>query len=403
MNWLDVVGVVAFSSGLVSLGWVSRFRGYVEGWFGRPDQRVADESLPPVTLILPCKGVDPGFEQNVEALLSQNYPDYEVIFTLATRDDPAWAALERLAGTRTWGPPIRFVEAGVSDRRAQKLTNLLAAVEAARPETQVFAFVDSDIRPRAEFLRHLVEPLADPAVGATTGIRWYQPPRFTAGSALRTLWAAGAYPMLVNTRTNFAWGGANAIRRSVFERGGVRRRMDRAVSDTFAITESVKSLGLEVRYVPPCTVVSHEGSTLAETWEWTNRQTVISRVYSPAFWWAVFLTYSLNVACGVAGLGAAVGAVWHGAPGLGLTAALLLSPWILQSAGVAQALPAIARLVPDVWPSIRKARWRLIGWAPVAGLLILANSLYSLTTRRIVWRGVAYELLSREDTRVLGG
>ena len=36
---------------------------------GRP------HSVLPTTLIAPCKGIDPGFEQNVKAVLAQEYPE----------------------------------------------------------------------------------------------------------------------------------------------------------------------------------------------------------------------------------------------------------------------------------------------------------------------------------------
>ena len=50
-----------------------------------------------VTLIAPCKGIDPGFEENVKAVLAQQYRDFwEVIFVVESEDDPAYAVLNRI-------------------------------------------------------------------------------------------------------------------------------------------------------------------------------------------------------------------------------------------------------------------------------------------------------------------
>ena len=45
------------------------------------------------TLIAPCKGIDPGFEQNVRAVLDQDYPGrWRVIFVVESTEDPDGAA-----------------------------------------------------------------------------------------------------------------------------------------------------------------------------------------------------------------------------------------------------------------------------------------------------------------------
>ncbi|MBK8869990.1 MAG: hypothetical protein IPN19_02785 [Elusimicrobia bacterium] len=45
------------------------------------------------------------------------------------------------------------------------------------------------------------------------------------------------------------------------------------------LTVKVRGLGLETQFVPSCVAVSHEGSTLGQTIEFTNRQSLISRSF----------------------------------------------------------------------------------------------------------------------------
>jgi hypothetical protein len=50
---------------------------------------------------------------------------------------------------------------------------LLTALEKNDENAKVFAFIDTDAAIHASWLADLVDPLGDPALGATTGFRWY--------------------------------------------------------------------------------------------------------------------------------------------------------------------------------------------------------------------------------------
>src|SRR5215470_7585395 len=140
-----------------------------------PEQPTA-QPYAPAAVILPCKGLDPGFEDNVRAFLEQDHPDFELLFAVATEDDPAHDALGQiLASARARGSSVKssLTVAGIHSGRAQKLTNQLAALSQMSARTEVIVFVDSDSRPDCGFIRRLVTPLPEPTVGATTGYRWY--------------------------------------------------------------------------------------------------------------------------------------------------------------------------------------------------------------------------------------
>ena len=44
--------------------------------------------LPPVSILKPLKGLEPGLAHNLESFAALDYPDYEIIFTVADPDDP---------------------------------------------------------------------------------------------------------------------------------------------------------------------------------------------------------------------------------------------------------------------------------------------------------------------------
>jgi hypothetical protein len=62
-------------------------------------------------------------------------------------------------------PPNHFVLANI----CRRLNSCLATVG-------IIAFLDADSVPAADWLASLLAPLADPDVGAATGIRWFVPP-----------------------------------------------------------------------------------------------------------------------------------------------------------------------------------------------------------------------------------
>jgi len=388
---LAVVGV-----GLQPLFLTLRFRRYCR----EEEARSRPHFAPPVTVILPCKGVDPGFRENVEALLRQDYPDYEIVFVTATADDPAVPDIEAAIAAHP-ERRTRLVTAGIREGRSQKINNQLVALESVRPESEALVFVDSDARPQPDFLRRLIAPLQDETVGATTGFRWYVPLEGGFGSYLRAAWNGGGLPMLAHPRFAYAWGGAMAIRKRTLDEIGIRGCWDHALTDDFPLTHAVRAAGMGVCFVPQCLLGTHEDVSLRNAVEWTNRQTVICRVYNPVLWHGIFWTHAVLAAGMALGIGLLAGAaLGRGGPWwLGLA---LLTVVPLEIINGLLVLGTVRRLLPPGY-----LRWKdnvlLAAAIPAAMGLILGNSIRSLLSHEIVWRGIRYVVISPTETRVLQG
>ncbi len=212
-----------------------------------------------------ARGIEHDLEENVQAILAQDYRDYEVIFVTESENDPAHGVLARLLKQRRrLSPPTWMVVAGEAKNRGQKVHNLLAALDTLgsidrRVEALVFA--DSDMRPPRNWLAELVAPLGDRQVGATTGYRWYLPsneggdPAQSFASVLLSVWNSSALALL-GERSGFAWGGSTAILRENFDEIGVKERWQGALSDDYVLTSAVHEHGQRIKFVPECLVAS---------------------------------------------------------------------------------------------------------------------------------------------------
>src|SRR2546428_13432274 len=90
---LTVVAVLAFRGSVGSLVQGIRLRGGVR----RGMRPALGAFLPSVALILPVRGLDQGFDENVRALLSQAYPRYRLLVVAAESTAPASARIETIA------------------------------------------------------------------------------------------------------------------------------------------------------------------------------------------------------------------------------------------------------------------------------------------------------------------
>ena len=242
-------------------------------------QRLAETpaELPPASVIVPVKGEDEGLHENLAALASLDYPDYELVVV-------AHSAADIPPGVLPTG--VKVVLAGGDDpHTGEKVQNLAVAVRATRKRSRIFAFADSDGRVTRRWLRALVAALATPGAGAATGYRWFTPEPPTFWSLLRGVWDAVAFGRLGPGNNGFAWGGAMAIRRETFFEAQVLDYWRNTVSDDYALSAAVRAAGLTIAYAPGALVPCYEHVTAARFFAWIRRQMTITRVYNPRMWW----------------------------------------------------------------------------------------------------------------------
>ena len=378
------------------------FRGgqaYLE-YFRNELEKPAGSPTPFATIFVPCKGLDDGLEDNLLAILQQEYPRFEVVFVVDSKDDAACITID-VVMQKTAGVRSKMIVAPRSLESSQKVENLHAAVLHASCESEIFVFVDSDTRPKEDWLRSLIAPLEDQSVGASTGYRWFISERASLGSELRAVWNASIASALgPNQKSNFCWGGSMAIRRATFERLNIRDRWRGTLSDDFAMTKAVREGGLSIYFVPQALTASVGNSSLIETIEFTNRQMKITRVYAPDLW---LLSLFGAVIFNLVMLSSLLIVILSRRNDLTVYfAAFTLVIVTLCSAGKAWLrLKAVKHVLAERWPAVNRQWFTQMTLWLLSPLLFLINCLTATFSRRVTWRGIRYELKSPSETVII--
>ncbi len=390
----DILALVQIAAGLYLLWqgivWLTYVRGRLKTDPGFYAPRTA--------VVCPCRGMEPGLERNLVSLCEFDHQNYEVFFVLATESDPAHSIVKRVAATSK--AKAHIVIAGKPENCSEKVNNLRVAVEQLPEEFEVLVFADSDGRPAKGWLHHLVAPLTDSRIGATTTMRWFLPNDHSLPTAFLAAWNASVVTMLGPHNKNFCWGGGTAIRRAIFEQIGMLDAWQYSFSDDYSLTTMIERSRRQIVFLPECLTPSFVQTDFAGLLEFTNRQMRITRIYRFPLWASAFATHFLYCFTLLIGVFLALNLTLASRPAFHVATLLILPPLLaairgaLRVIGVTEALPALRS-------QIMSQSWIYIVLAMFVPFLFLLNFFSTGMGRRIRWRGIDYELISPEQTRVL--
>ena len=122
----------------------------------------ASDFTPPVSIIKPLCGLDDDLEENLESFFRLDYPQYEIIFSFARQEDPAFSVARGVADRHPEFSSVCVVDAREPGGNA-KVNRLVAGLRHAR--FRFFLFSDGNVRVRSDFLRRAISWFRDPSVG----------------------------------------------------------------------------------------------------------------------------------------------------------------------------------------------------------------------------------------------
>jgi ceramide glucosyltransferase len=339
---------------------------------------------PPLTLLKPLHGAEPGLESYLESFFTQDYPEYEILFCAREPSDAGLATARRVAA-RHPGIPVKFL---VTGGQPGYINAKVASMEKMEAEAahEILVISDSDVRVTPDYLRAVALPFADPCVGGMCCL--YRGVAAQSG-ILAGLWArleavgmsvemsSGVLAARAMEGMQFTLGPTMAFRRgTIRSMGGFRVTADYCADD-FVLGNETHKLGQTV-------ILSHHtidhmvlNSSFAGSLKHQVRWMKSTRFSRPKGHFGTALTFS--VPFGVLGFASAA---WLGHPcwGLGL---------LVWSIATRLALSiAVGRLV------VRDRSWfGLLVLYPIRDLMGFGFWAASYMGRRILWRGRVYELL----------
>ncbi len=243
-------------------------------------ENLAEQSFPPTAVILSLRGGDPFLSECLKRLLSQDYPDYQLIVALDHPNDPAAAVLDQVIEEIQ---PTNLIVKVMTDRPTRCTLvnhNYAAIAEELDARFEFVVLVDADAVTWPTWLKCLVRPLIDdPNCGGTSGNRWYTPDQCNTGTLTRAIWNMGS---LVQMGTfNYPWGGSFAMRAAVAKSDSLLAIWRSTLTGDTPVYGVIKKLGLTYKFNPNVILLNRENTTLKSFMQWMPRQLLNGRLYHP--------------------------------------------------------------------------------------------------------------------------
>jgi ceramide glucosyltransferase len=215
---------------------------------------VSADFTPPVSVLKPLKGLEHEAYENLASFCRQDYPEYEILFAVDDVRDAAIPIVEKLIRDFP-RVPIRLLVGSATPGWNNKVAKLCRLGPEARHELLVIS--DSDIRVKSDYLRCVVSPFRDPAVGAVTCLyRGMTEPNLWSELEDLNLTTDLVASMVVARKVEgvrFALGATMAVTQShLAEIGGFEALADCAADD-HELGRRIAARGYRVE-LAPCTV-----------------------------------------------------------------------------------------------------------------------------------------------------
>ena len=212
----------------------------------REDSDVASPAYtPPVSILKPVRGRDPGFYACICSHAAQHYPEFEILFGVTDPSDPAIADI---ASLQREFPNIPISATLVSTTAANAKAGVLDEL-ARRARHPVLVVNDSDIFVPPDYLETVVAPLEDYGIGLATCL--YRAHGVSAATRMEALGIATDFaPSVLVARLlgmeGFALGSTMAFRAETLGAIGGFERIFDFLADDYQLGRHIHELGLHI-------------------------------------------------------------------------------------------------------------------------------------------------------------
>jgi len=333
-------------------------------------------SLPPVTVLKPLCGAEPGLHEHLRTFCRQNYPDFQIVFGVRDADDPACAVVRRLTAEFP-SVPIELVINPQLHGSNLKISNLINMLPYARHD--VLAMADSDAFVTPDYLASVTAPLLRRDVGLVTCI-YRGAPSKGIWSRLGAMYINEWYVPSVLLAWLFGYQGyvsgqTVCLRRDTLRALGGLPALADHLADDHRLGELVRALGLRIVLSPYLVDGEHHEPSFDALVRHELRWMRTIHVLRPRSFRLIFISFGLPLAI------------------LGLAAALAESSrsgaaWMLFG------ITLLARMALHFAHRLRDDRGPLSDFwlLPARDLLICWVWCRSFFTSHVTWRGNEFDV-----------
>ena len=345
----------------------------------QPNSRNAaiPSSWPPATILKPVHGLEKNQRENLRSTCLQDYPEFQVVFSVQDADDaavPLLYELQKEFGTDRVSVAIENFRPGTNG----KINNMIGGLKHARYDVLVIS--DSDVLLKPDYLKTIIAPLSDPEVGCSCTLykaagadSWYEK------MELLTLNADFMTNVLfahVSGASKFCLGASAALHRPTLEQiGGLHALSDYLVED-YEMGRRIWELGKRVAIVPYFVDTVVDLKTPSQWWNHQIYWDQNTRAARPFAFFATALIRSVPFAVLYA-------TIRLGDP-MGLS--------VLAAAVIIRILSAAIILG---WGLRDREGLRSLGLMFFRDISSLATWLLAFTKRTTIWRGTSF-ILTRD-------
>jgi len=122
---------------------------------------------PAVSILKPLKGLDDNLFDNLASFCTQDYPEYEVIFSLQDHNDPAYKVARKIKDKYP-ETHISIIVERCEDGLNPKVNNLIPAYKASQYDYVLIS--DSNVMVDKNYLKEIVRHMEDPNVGIVSNV-----------------------------------------------------------------------------------------------------------------------------------------------------------------------------------------------------------------------------------------
>jgi ceramide glucosyltransferase len=326
---------------------------------------------PPVTNLKPVKGLDPDAYENFASFCKQDYPEYEILFCV-DRNDAAVPVLEQLV--RDFPDcNIRLLYGSGRDAINDKVARLARMASEARYETVVIS--DSDVRVAPDYLRTVVAPLANPAVGAVTCFYVHEN-EHTAAQHLQTIgmvsdFYAGILTAWQLDGVKFALGPTIATTRTRLAGFGGYEAIENQPGDDLLVGRLIAEQGYRVELLAYAVDAVADYHSMADLVQKRLRWIVVMRHMRP--WGHLGLVFTQGLFWALLALAV------H--PTLAVACAYF---------GAYAVLRVVMTWMIGTWGLKQRGLWKQFALIPVWDAMALCIWLASFARKTVRWRGSQY-------------